>query len=261
MSDRSICDESPRSPPDCVARCRCSLFDALASARRRTPAPAAVTTQTPVMGPSLLTAAQLAAWYRSTTARSSRRFPRSRSSGERRRRARAGLHRRRQGSKACAATWRSCSRCSRPAGSASSARRSRPTRTTTRASTRSTAAPALPNCAHGDSVAEPVHGHAAARRARADPVAAQLRRPDGEDADRPVDLRAVRSRRAWRRCGSTSAGTTARAASSSGRRPTTTASASSRCTRRRWSRAARPARACRTRRRSPVRSRATATGT
>ena len=41
---------------------------------------------------------------------------------------------------------------------------------------------ASPNCTHGDSTAaEPVHGHAATRRARADPTAAQLRRPVDED--------------------------------------------------------------------------------
>ena len=71
----------------------------------------------------------------------------------------------------------------------------------------------LPNCAARRLVAESLHGNAAARRARADPAAAQLRRPVGQDREGPVHLRAVRPRRAWRRCGSTSAVTTARAAS------------------------------------------------
>ena len=71
----------------------------------------------------------------------------------------------------------------------------------------------LPNCAHGDStpsrcMGTPQHGVLVQIQ-----LLAQLRRPVGEDRAGSVHLRAVRPRRAWRRCGSTSAGTTARAAS------------------------------------------------
>ena len=131
---------------------------------RDAPAAADTTTQTPVMGPSLLTAAQLAAWYHSAQQRSRRRSPRSTVipandvAG-----ARAGLHRRRQGrGRARRHRVRAVEARDRLAV-ASPVRRSRPTRTTTRASTRSTGAPALPNCAHGDSapsrcMGTPQHG-------------------------------------------------------------------------------------------------------
>ena len=62
-------------------------------------------------------------------------------------------------------------------------------------------------------VAEPVHGNAATRCARADPTAAQLRRPVGARR-RPAGSSPRRpTAPGERRCGSTSAATTARAAS------------------------------------------------
>ena len=82
-------------------------------------------------------------------------------------------------SKACAATSRSCSRCSRPAGSASRARRSRPTRNNfaRHQRVRRPRGPARTCRRTVDPSPSRVLPDAAARRARADPAAAQLRRP------------------------------------------------------------------------------------
>ena len=146
-------------------------------------APAAVTTQTPVMGPSLLERAATRGVVRAPPrVDRTRRSRCSATTSARSRRSSSTKAR----PKACAATWRSCSRCSRPAGWRSPARRSRPTRTTTRASTRSTGARrcrTARTATRRRAVAwgPPQHGVL-----RADATAAQLRRPVGEDAARPV---------------------------------------------------------------------------
>ena len=70
-----------------------------------------------------------------------------------------------------------------------------------------------PNCAHGDSAPSRCMRDAAARRARADPAAAQLRRPLARRPARTASIAAPSDRVGPRRSGSTSVGTTARAAS------------------------------------------------
>ena len=167
------------APPSAVRRRACSRSRARRSVvavaydrgrARASPAPT-VTTHTPVMGPNLLNAAQLARWFNVGARRAAERARRCTTTSPRSRRPSST----KVASRACAATSRSCSRSSRPAGSASRARRSRPTRTTSRGSTRSTAAPGLPNCTHGDSSPSRCFATAEHRCAHADPAAAQLR--------------------------------------------------------------------------------------
>ena len=78
--------------------------------RSRRRAGAAVTTHTPVMGPNLLNASQLARWFNAMHGAPPN-VPSLHNDVDR---AGADLHRRRAASRECAATSRSCSRSSRP---------------------------------------------------------------------------------------------------------------------------------------------------
>ena len=110
--------------------------------------------------------------------------------------ARAGLHRRRQ-ARACAATSRSCSRSSRP-GWMQFPRCADPARlrTTTPGIFAFNSRRAWPKCARRRlALPSRCMAHAAARRARADPAAAQLRRPPAKTAKGRSSRAAVRPRR------------------------------------------------------------------
>ena len=158
---------------------------------RRAVGAAVVTTHTPVMGPNLLSAAQLARWFDSVPGVKAPERP---VAARQRHRARADLHRRgpdrRSARRHRVRAVDPRDRLVQLPEFADPARRQQ-----LRRHQRVRRPPRSPELQARRPLAEPLLRDRAARRAHADPTAAQLRRRDREAPAAPVDLRAVRSRR------------------------------------------------------------------